>query len=621
MACRSFLGGHAAEGDHHHISASPSPTPIPRRVASLRHVAHVHGQRHGNISVSPSPGSSSGFLLENESHSPMTMRGQGVLVNLIRNRSTTSLHCPVPQHVGWRSSFAPGGGDEETGEAHPLLMTRENSLIGMDLEDRRMGAILQAPNMRSMRLIGNSNPRYRWAKYWRTEEELSQMRSPIRKYYERTNYLVQQYLYIDHLLDSSLPHDLLNEYNDMPSSHFRGVEIPSPILEAEERRGKQALGTAYDTMGGTDEGSTSDPVSPVLLSNEAVAASNSNSHSGSSLSGSKKVKRTPRDIYRPSERKPFFKVHDDSDDYSSASGEDEDVSDQHQETPSSSTPPYSDDPYAGGASRKKGIKKKCKKPVPDVPFLPDEDEEHLDSGHRIVTLAIYINFVANIILLAGKVAVIATVPSMSVLASLVDAVLDFLSTAIVWTTTRMISHHDQYRYPVGRRRLEPLGVLVFSIIMITSFVQVGLESLQRLAGPDHSIIELGTPAIVIMVGTIVIKGCVWLWCRLIKNSSVRALAEDAMTDIIFNTGSIVFPIVGFSFGIWWLDATGGLILSLLVIKNWSQTSAQHIKNLSGFSATADQRNVCMFLFDILTVAPVISPHPLPCHFFFPLFFH
>lgn len=97
-----------------------------------------------------------------------------------------------------------------------------------------------------------------------------------------------------------------------------------------------------------------------------------------------------------------------------------------------------------------------------------------------------------------------------------------------------------------------------------------------------------------MFGTVLIKGLCWIWCRLVKNSSVQALAEDAMTDVIFNMGSIFFPIVGFYAKIWWLDALGGLILSLVVIVNWSRTSLQHIKNLSGFSATADQRNICKF---------------------------
>jgi hypothetical protein len=51
------------------------------------------------------------------------------------------------------------------------------------------------------------------------------------------------------------------------------------------------------------------------------------------------------------------------------------------------------------------------------------------------------------------------------------------------------------------------------------------------------------------------------------------------------------PAVGSYFKIWWLDALGGLLLSLVVIYNWSSTSSEHIKNLSGFSATADERNI------------------------------
>ena len=157
-------------------------------------------------------------------------------------------------------------------------------------------------------------------------------------------------------------------------------------------------------------------------------------------------------------------------------------------------------------------------------------DEAIDSSSPVVSLAITINFVANAILLAGKIAVMILTSSLSVLASLVDAALDFLSTLIVFTTTQMIMHRNRDEYPIGRSRLEPVGVLVFSVVMITAFAQVALECIQRLSGMNHSIVQLGAPAIGIMVGTVVIKGMCWFWCRLINNSSVQALAQDAMTD-------------------------------------------------------------------------------------------
>ncbi|KAI1452349.1 hypothetical protein F4805DRAFT_31753 [Annulohypoxylon moriforme] len=490
------------------------------------------------------------FLLSQEENTnPISARGHGALTQLLRNRSYGSLH-----NYGstWRGAM-PNGPDDE--ESALLSYSRSESEDGehrrSSTDERRLSQLLNSTPMRSMRLIGNPNPRYKWGRYWKTEEQLSAMRKPLREYYERVNYLVQQYIYIDRLLDSSLPHDLVNEYNTLHHSSFKELDIPTTI--SEEHSSAVSTGKSNPGSGQGSDGSGG-PITPLtnfsspqksgfIVSEEPDA----NKDTEPALPVTK-VKRTPKDIYRATETTPLFFNNDDDDDDG---------------------------------------------PKPEIPWL--EEDEELDSGDQIVTTAIYVNFAANIILLAGKVAVVISVSSMSVLASLVDAVLDFLSTVIVWTTTWLISRQDAYKYPVGRRRLEPLGVLVFSVIMITSFVQVALESVSRLASPDHELIEVGIPALSIMFGTVLIKGLCWLWCRMVKNSSVQALAEDAMTDVIFNMGSILFPIVGFYAKIWWLDALGGLVLSLVVIFNWSRTSLQHIKNLSGFSATADQRNILLYL--------------------------
>lgn len=262
------------------------------------------------------------------------------------------------------------------------------------------------------------------------------MRNDRREYYERTNSLIEQYLYVDRLLDSSLPHNLLQEYSN-------DVNVPTTIQE------------------------------------ESNSATNGDSH---------KVKRTPRNLYRvPDENTALL-----------ASG--------------------------GGHAEE------------------DDDDAEDSSSNRIVTIAIYINLAANTILLAGKIVVALLTNSLSVLASLVDAGLDFLSTAIIWVTTRLIARQDQYAYPIGRRRLEPLGVVVFSVVMVTSFVQVFIECFRRLIGDDESIVQLTVPAIIIMASTVLIKFACWLYCRLIKNSSVQALAQDAMTDVVFNIFSIIFPL-------------------------------------------------------------------------------
>ena len=216
-------------------------------------------------------------------------------------------------------------------------------------------------------------------------------------------------------------------------------------------------------------------------------------------------------------------------------------------------------------------------------------------------VAIYVNFVANTVLLIAKLILVLMTSSLAIVAALLDSALDFLSTAIVWTTTHLISRKDQHKYPIGRRKLEPVGVLVFSVIMISSFCQVAIEGVQRLAGPDRTIVELSVSAIAIMGATIVVKGGCWLWCRMIKSSSVQALAQDAVTDVYFNFFAIVFPLAAWlsekwwKAGMWYLDPLGGLLLSLFVIYEWGITSSKHIRNLTGAAATPDERNLILYV--------------------------
>jgi hypothetical protein len=271
------------------------------------------------------------------------------------------------------------------------------------------------------------------------------------------------------LLDSSLPHDLIQEYHN-PFTTPSAVNVPKTIAEEAGSSGSSSSGASQIAP---NDNVSHAPVKP-------------------------KVNRTPQNLYRiPDERSPLLQNDED----------------------------------AGS--------------VPDFPQWRPEEETGL--GDRIVKIAIYVNLAANSVLLVLKVIVTVLTSSVSVLAALVDAILDLLSTAIVWTTTQLISRNDDYLYPVGRRRLEPIGVLVFSVIMITSFVQVAFEGLGRLTGKDHRLVVLGVPAIAIMAATVIIKGFCWMWCRFIKNSSVQALAQDAATDVVFNTFSIFFPLGECSF--------------------------------------------------------------------------
>ena len=124
-----------------------------------------------------------GYLPLSEDASPMATHGHGVLTSLIKSRSSASL-----QNIHRRPSSVLGGRDtpdEEAGNRPNLV--RRNSRDPSEIDEfrrsagdeRRLSAMLFGPQMRSQRLIGNSNPRYRWEKYWKTEEELKGMKKSM----------------------------------------------------------------------------------------------------------------------------------------------------------------------------------------------------------------------------------------------------------------------------------------------------------------------------------------------------------------------------------------------------------------------------------------------------------
>ncbi|KXL45449.1 MAG: hypothetical protein FE78DRAFT_70933 [Acidomyces sp. 'richmondensis'] len=223
-----------------------------------------------------------------------------------------------------------------------------------------------------------------------------------------------------------------------------------------------------------------------------------------------------------------------------------------------------------------------------IELLPDEEREKRQRAARRAKLAINVNVVANIALLTGKIIAAFSSGSLSLIASLVDSALDLLCTLIVWTTNRLVQwrlHALKKRFPVGRRRLEPLGILVFSIIMVISFLQILQESVEKII-PLHGQVEQLPPiAVGALLATIIVKGVIWFGCIPIKTTQVQALAQDCKTDVIFNTLSLLFPFIGAKANVWWLDPVGAGLLSLFIIYDWGETTFENIIRLSGQAAS------------------------------------
>ena len=69
--------------------------------------------------------------------------------------------------------------------------------------------------------------------------------------------------------------------------------------------------------------------------------------------------------------------------------------------------------------------------------------------------------------------------SLSIISSVIDSAVDLVSSIILFWTARAIRTRNQYRYPAGRTRLEPVAIIILSVIMCSASVQVLSEAMKR----------------------------------------------------------------------------------------------------------------------------------------------
>lgn len=57
--------------------------------------------------------------------------------------------------------------------------------------------------------------------------------------------------------------------------------------------------------------------------------------------------------------------------------------------------------------------------------------------------------------------------SIAVAASTLDSLLDFMAGGILWFTHLAMKDTNMYKYPIGKLRVQPVGIVIFAAVMAT----------------------------------------------------------------------------------------------------------------------------------------------------------
>ncbi|KAL7168834.1 hypothetical protein ACSBR2_033962 [Camellia fascicularis] len=196
---------------------------------------------------------------------------------------------------------------------------------------------------------------------------------------------------------------------------------------------------------------------------------------------------------------------------------------------------------------------------------------------------------ANIFLLAFKIYAVIKSGSLAIAASTLDSLLDLMAGGILWFTHLSMKNINIYQYPIGKLRVQPVGIIIFAAVMATLGFQVLIQAVEQLIKNEPTE-KMSSDQLIwlyaIMLTATAVKLVLWIYCRSSGNKIVRAYAKDHYFDVVTNVVGLIAAVLGDKF-YWWIDPVGAIVLALYTIINWSGTVLENAVSLVGQSAPPD----------------------------------
>lgn len=221
-------------------------------------------------------------------------------------------------------------------------------------------------------------------------------------------------------------------------------------------------------------------------------------------------------------------------------------------------------------------------------------------------IAVWGSFIANVVLAILQLYGAISSGSLSLFTTMADAIFDPLSNVTLIITNRAVRHVDPSRFPSGKARLETVGNIVFCFLMTAvSFILIAFSVRKLVERADATALNnFHLPSVIAVVVAFATKLVLFLYTWSIKDkySQVRILWQDHRNDLLIN-GFGILTSVGGSKLVWWLDAAGAIVLSLVVSVIWLRTAFTEFMLLVGVVASVEVQQLITYV--CLTHSPAI----------------
>ena len=186
--------------------------------------------------------------------------------------------------------------------------------------------------------------------------------------------------------------------------------------------------------------------------------------------------------------------------------------------------------------------------------------------HRLLLVAGLASVLTALILIAAKAIAWLMTGSVSLLASLVDSVMDSIASLINFFATRysLVPADEEHRF--GHGKAEALAGLGQAVFIAGSSLFLIHQSVTKLMDPQP-ISENGAGVAVMLFSIVLTFGLLLIQKYVVRETGSTAIEADSLhylSDLAVNVGIIVVLVVS-QFGYLWLDGVVGLVIAVFIL--------------------------------------------------------
>ena len=201
---------------------------------------------------------------------------------------------------------------------------------------------------------------------------------------------------------------------------------------------------------------------------------------------------------------------------------------------------------------------------------------------KIIVRTSIIGILANVFLVAFKMAVGAATGSVAVIMDAVNNFSDAMSSVITIIGTKLAGKRADKKHPLGYGRVEYLSAMIVSAIVLYAGITSFIESVKAIIEPGE--VSYDTVSLIIIAAAVVVKILLGLYVRRkgdeVKSASLKASGSDALFDAILSASVLASALIFVTTGIS-LEAYVGLFISGFIIKSGVEMIRDNLDDILG----------------------------------------